>query len=67
VASARLWLRMPEYSRRRQLGRAGSVIILLFAIASAGDYPLRVPSIAVVAVLAAIWMANAFCRRERQP
>jgi O-antigen ligase len=39
--------------------RLGAVMIAIFAIGSIGDYPLRVPSIAAVFVVAALWLANA--------
>jgi O-antigen ligase len=37
------------------LTRLGLVVILLFALASLSDYPLRVPSLSCLFVLAAIW------------
>jgi O-antigen ligase len=38
------------------LGRCGASIILLLALASLADYPLRVPSLMVLAAIAAVWM-----------
>ena len=40
------------------LVRLGAAIVLLTAVASAVDYPLRVPSLACVFTLAAVWMTN---------
>jgi hypothetical protein len=39
-----------------QHARLGVFLILIMAIGSIGDYPLRTPSIAVVFVLAAMWL-----------
>lgn len=36
----------------------GFVIIMISAIGSAGDYPLRTPAIAAVTMLAAIWLSS---------
>jgi O-antigen ligase len=49
----------PAYARQA-LGRAGLSVILILVLASATDYPLRVPSIAIYATLAAVWCSNAF-------
>jgi O-antigen ligase len=38
--------------------KLGSAIILILAIGSIGDYPLRVPSIACLFVVAALWLAG---------
>jgi O-antigen ligase len=38
------------------LARAGAWVLLLFSAASISDYPLRVPSIACLFVIAAMWM-----------
>lgn len=40
------------------LARAGFAILFLFAIASAVDYPVRVPSIQVWVTLAGVWLAR---------
>lgn len=40
------------------LGRAGFAVLFLFAIASAVDYPVRVPSIQVWVTLAGVWLAR---------
>lgn len=39
------------------LGRLGLLILLMFAAASLGDYPLRTPALACLAVVAALWAA----------
>ncbi len=36
--------------------RLGAVVVLIWALASIGDYPLRVPSLACVFVIAVLWM-----------
>ncbi|MDX2208947.1 MAG: O-antigen ligase family protein [Sphingopyxis sp.] len=41
-------------------GRAGFSVLVLLALASATDYPLRVPSLLVFAVIAAAWCCNAY-------
>lgn len=48
------WVRRPA-GPQKLLGGAGLYIILMFAVASITDYPLRVPSLACLFVLAAIW------------
>jgi hypothetical protein len=35
------------------------VIIVIFALGSIGDYPLRSPSLACVFVVAALWLSSA--------
>lgn len=45
-------------ARTRLLGIAGTIVIAIFAIGSAADYPLRTPSIACLATLAALWMTS---------
>jgi len=53
-------LRMPlDGAGGADLGIAGAVIILLLGVASIVDYPVRVPSIACLAAIAAVWMAAA--------
>jgi O-antigen ligase len=46
------------------MGRLGLLIILMLALASLGDYPLRVPSLASLAVVAALWAAPSTSRRQ---
>jgi hypothetical protein len=38
------------------VGKLGALIIFMLALASVGDYPLRVPSLMGVIVIAAVWM-----------
>jgi O-antigen ligase len=45
-------------SRADIFARLGSAVILMLAGASAADYPLRVPSLSCLLVLAAVWLAN---------
>lgn len=42
------------------LGRAGLAIIVMLALGSAADYPLRVPSLMLLAAVAAAWCSNAY-------
>ncbi len=42
------------------LGRAGFAVLVMLALASATDYPLRVPSLMIFATVAAIWCLNAY-------
>lgn len=53
-------------SRRGLLhARLGAILILILALGSIADYPLRVPSLAVLFVIAAVWMADAFTEGQR--
>ncbi len=47
------------------LGRAGFSIIAMLALNSAADYPLRVPSLMLLAVIAAGWCSNAYRAAQR--
>lgn len=40
------------------LGKLGASIILMLALASFGDYPLRAPSLTAMFVIAAVWMTG---------
>lgn len=42
------------------LGRAGFSIVTMLALYSAADYPLRVPSLMLLAVIAVAWCSNAY-------
>lgn len=57
VASARVWRRAKSNTGNHALGRLGSAIILLTAIASAVDYPARTPLVMAVLVVAGFLMA----------
>jgi O-antigen ligase len=59
IAWARLswkWMRLPPRSSEVLYGRLGAVLLLIFAIGSAVDYPVRVPSLACLLVIGAIWL-----------
>lgn len=45
------------------LARAGLAVLALLALGSISDYPLRVPSLALLAAVCAAWSANG-CRRR---
>jgi len=47
--------------------RLGSVLLLILGLASVADYPLRVPSIACFAIVAAIWLRDAAETRSASP
>lgn len=57
VGAARLKTAEGAVGRSLLFGRLGAAIIMIFAAASIVDYPLRVPSLSVVFVIAMIWMA----------
>lgn len=61
VASWRVWAggRSGSRVRRREhrLARAGSAVLLMLALASLVDYPLRTPSLSMFAAIAAGWLA----------
>lgn len=50
---------------RLRLGRVGAVVIAILATGSLVDYPLRVPSLACLMMLSAMWLADALRRGER--
>jgi len=50
------WLRVKGARREAAFTRMASVVILILAVASAVDYPLRTPSLMAVFVIAAIWL-----------
>jgi O-antigen ligase len=47
------------------LGRAGLAILVMLALNSAADYPLRVPSLMLLAAVAAGWCSNAYRAAQR--
>ncbi|MDP5280685.1 O-antigen ligase family protein [Sphingomonas sp. DG1-23] len=53
VRSFAVW-RQPARSRTRDLARMSSVILLLLILSSLADYPLRVPSLASLSIIAAV-------------
>lgn len=46
------------------LGRLGLILIMMLALASLGDYPLRTPSLEVLFTLAAVWAAMPISVRD---
>ncbi|MEM1132705.1 MAG: O-antigen ligase family protein [Pseudomonadota bacterium] len=46
--------------RRRSYARLGAVIAIMLGIASFADYPLRVPSLMCLWVIAVVWIQSAF-------
>jgi O-antigen ligase len=42
------------------MGRAGFSVLAILALASVADYPLRVPSLTLYAIVAAAWCSNAY-------
>lgn len=59
-------LRTPADTRSEQalFIRLGLVIVIQFAIASSGDYPLRTPALASFFALAALWSATSLGTRD---
>jgi O-antigen ligase len=52
-------LRRPlKKSREDSFKRLGAITILILALGSIGDYPLRAPSLACLFVIAALWLAG---------
>ncbi len=45
-------------SREVAFARLGACVMLMLALASVADYPLRVPSLSCLFVIAAVWLAN---------
>lgn len=61
-AAWRLVVRIDPDKRRETpvlLGVAGLSILLIFAIGSVGDYPIRVPSIAALVAISTLWVTRA--------
>lgn len=59
VRSFRVWIGSGKVKADAALGRAASAVLVLMVLASITDYPLRVPSLACFAVLAAVWLSQA--------
>lgn len=53
------------HSSSRSLGKAGLVIIVLIALASLGDYPIRTPIISVLFALSLAWTMSGNARADR--
>jgi hypothetical protein len=66
------WIRTAIRSFRADAGqgrgapyqRLGLIIILIFALSSAFDYPLRIPSLMCVFVVAALWIYDAGAKKS---
>jgi len=58
--------KLPKHQSADRLPLAASAAILILGLASLVDYPLRVPSLAVVAALAAVWMTESQKGREQR-
>lgn len=58
VATVQAWRAGPRSQRSIPLARAGSFILAMGALASLADYPLRVPMIECVMVIAALWLTK---------
>jgi O-antigen ligase len=66
VVAIAAWLRMTRKSLRAPLGdgretlfmRLGAVILFILALGSLADYPLRVPSMMCLLVIAALWLGG---------
>lgn len=56
VATRRAFSRSAPRSKDIVYARLGAVVILLLALASISDYPLRVPSLACFFVVAVVWL-----------
>lgn len=56
------WMRLAPSSSEILYGRLGTILLLLSAIASAVDYPIRVPSLSCFLVVAAVWMRGSIRR-----
>jgi len=51
-----VWTADKPQRREIAFARLGSILLFLLALASVGDYPLRVPSLMCFAVISAIWL-----------
>jgi O-antigen ligase len=58
-AARPLLLRSGQRGLVMRTGQLGCSITLILALASVGDYPLRVPYVMLVFVVSTIWIANA--------
>lgn len=63
-ASVALWRAGKVHDWQVTFGQLGSTIILILGLASLVDYPLRTPSLAALATVAALWMAAGYARTK---
>lgn len=61
-ATLKAWTATSSGSRGPMLARLGSTLLLMLALASVADYPLRTPSMMCFAALCAIWLQAAAIR-----
>jgi O-antigen ligase len=54
-----VWRERKDRSDERRLGQLGTILIFMAMLGSIVDYPLRVPSIMILAAVAAVWMSAA--------
>ena len=66
-ASVAVWKSPKLQTRSHSFARLGSVIILIMAISSIGDYPVRLPSIMCLVVVSALWLQGADKSPRRLP
>jgi hypothetical protein len=52
------FIRRASTSRQAVLRRLGLVVVAVMALSSLYDYPLRVPSLALLFAVAAVWLAG---------
>lgn len=63
----RLFIRSSIDDPGVQLGRAGLIVCLLFAVASVVDYPLRTPALSAFLALVAVWVWSAGAVAKKGP
>jgi O-antigen ligase len=59
IASIKVWRRSSNEDKTVIYGKMASIILLIIAIGSISDYPLRIPSLMALATLACIWLSDA--------
>lgn len=64
VLSVRAWRRGLESERETRYAKLGSILVLMLGIASIADYPLRVPSLACLAFIFALWLRGSTAERS---
>ena len=64
---ARAWFGSDAVHADTALARAASSIMVLLFLGSVSDYPLRVPSLACLAVLSAVWLSDGLRARTTNP
>ena len=64
LRARQLWVRRRQQSSVLRLAWLGMVVMTLAALASLGDYPLRVPSLACFFVVAMLWACCPFPKNQ---